>query len=397
MRSVLYITANKILDNSGDGVENFKIFKSLYDLHLKNKISLSLISQDKFSNQNEYHINYSFNVLPKLYKHVLARLFGYPSYIYMYYKHINRIIKDEQIDTIILSNSRLGFLIPFIKNNHNSIKIITQFHNAEYFNVNNVILKYIYILRPIIGFLEKKNVYNSEKTAVRISDCLLFLTKRDKVLIENEYGLNIPFEIIPLKLLDPIVLKTFKDDDNKKLRLLFTGSLDYGPNSVAIFWFIENVFKNFKDLEIELVIGGRNPSKKLYDKISHFKNIKLITNFNSFQELINYRTIFISPLFFGGGMKIKVAEALSHGLIVIGTTESFIGYDDVKEIQNKSILIEVNTANEFISEILNFYNDKSTTISPESIKLFKKYYSLNNFDLMDYEYFKKLLGNDCNK
>ena len=144
MRSILYITANKVFDNSGDSVENFKIFKPLYDLHLDNKISLSLISQDKFLNQNEYHINYSFNVFPKLYKHVLARLFGYSSFLYTYLKDIDRVIKDKQIDTIVLSNSRLGFLIPFIKNNHNSIKIITQFHNAEYFNGDNVMLKYTF-------------------------------------------------------------------------------------------------------------------------------------------------------------------------------------------------------------------------------------------------------------
>ncbi len=35
----------------------------------------------------------------------------------------------------------------------------------------------------------------------------------------------------------------------------------------------------------------------------------------------------ISPIFVGGGMKVKTCEALMYGKNIIGTSESFEGYD----------------------------------------------------------------------
>ena len=50
-------------------------------------------------------------------------------------------------------------------------------------------------------------------------------------------------------------------------------------------------------------------------------------------------------------MKVKVAEALSYGLSVIGSQHALIGYEEAAPF-----IIEANTAEEFKKEILQFFS-----------------------------------------
>ena len=57
-------------------------------------------------------------------------------------------------------------------------------------------------------------------------------------------------------------------------------------------------------------------------------------------------SLYLAPIFSGAGMKVKVAEALSYGLQVVGTRHAFIGYNEAS-----TALFEAETARDFASSI----------------------------------------------
>jgi glycosyltransferase involved in cell wall biosynthesis len=92
--------------------------------------------------------------------------------------------------------------------------------------------------------------------------------------------------------------------------------------------------------------------------------------------------IVISPIFIGSGMKVKIAEALMFGKIIIGTQLSFQGY----KINNADCYI-CNTKEEFVNKIIDLQYlllDTDLNYSESSRKTYLDLYSdlnINNYFL----------------
>jgi hypothetical protein len=93
----------------------------------------------------------------------------------------------------------------------------------------------------------------------------------------------------------------------------------------------------------------------------------------------------VSPIFKGGGMKVKTCEALMYGKNIFGTSEAFIGY----EIDYDKVGALCNTKEEFIDTINNYCSTKREKFNEYSRKCFLENYS---FDAT-LEKFEKLLYN----
>lgn len=70
-------------------------------------------------------------------------------------------------------------------------------------------------------------------------------------------------------------------------------------------------------------------------------------------DYISNKSVMLVPLLSGGGMRVKIVEALCAGKAVISTT---IGAEGINYIKNKNIVI-ADTPEEFASAILNFCHD----------------------------------------
>jgi glycosyltransferase involved in cell wall biosynthesis len=133
--------------------------------------------------------------------------------------------------------------------------------------------------------------------------------------------------------------------DNNTPRLLFCGSLDYGPNKEGIIWFANEVWplvlKQFKNATLTII--GRNPSR---DTISFFSGIQGINFIGPVKDVrLFYKecTISIVPIFTGSGTRLKILEAMALGIPVVSTSKGAEGIDieDGKNIviaDNKTVM-----------------------------------------------------------
>lgn len=85
--------------------------------------------------------------------------------------------------------------------------------------------------------------------------------------------------------------------------------------------------------------------------------------------------LYIAPIFDGAGMKVKVAEAMSYALPVVGTSHAFEGY--VIQHGNNSYIAD--TIDAFEKSILDYYHldgKQRYDMRLSSLQLFQSNYSL---------------------
>jgi glycosyltransferase involved in cell wall biosynthesis len=135
--------------------------------------------------------------------------------------------------------------------------------------------------------------------------------------------------------------------------MLFVGT-DYKPNLDAIKWFLENVANKVKDKAILKVVGYK--LEKYKDKFIKYSNIEIEGTVDDLSKYYRDADLVIAPIFSGGGMKIKTAEAFGYGKFFAGTDESLIGYWEMvpDALKNKKVFL-CNTPKEYVELINSLY------------------------------------------
>ena len=138
--------------------------------------------------------------------------------------------------------------------------------------------------------------------------------------------------------------------------LVFTGSLDWEPNSEGIFWFVEKVFPLVKRLvpACRVSIVGRNPSNALLGLAHRTPGVELLGRVPDVRPYLAIAHVAIVPILTGGGTRMKIFESFSAGLPVVSTT---IGAEGLQVTNDQDIFLR-DDPETFAEAILNLINDR---------------------------------------
>ena len=338
------------MEASGGGLESRKILHSL-EAWAEGKPDhiLNIVS-------NDFNTVCEGNVLQKTrWKDLLSRVLLHSSYVYidLVFGKLKKVIHMANPDTIVLGNSRLGCLIPYLKKQHPNCCIITHYDNVEYDYAASNLGHLTTFSSRIRLCLERKAIYKDEGMSVQNADLHLLLTKREKERLETVYQTPLlKHAIVPICLPENQTILERITLDAKDL--VFLGSLWYKSNEDALLWFLDHVWEEVKKSypRANLTIGGSRPSNQLVVRINKDNNIRLVQNYGDVKEVVCRDSIFISPIQSGSGMKVKIAEALSLGIPIIASDESLIGYETVfADPLNNGWLVPANRPEEYLNAI----------------------------------------------
>lgn len=267
-------------------------------------------------------------------------------------KEIINQLESIDADCYFFDGSWLGGVSKYITK-----KKIVLYHNIEkklYFKTRTLKTK----LLGMFGFLS--TCYN-EKCITKRSNYRICLNNRDNQLLYEIYKKKAD-AILPIFLSDKAELQ--KDNKCNK-RVLFVGSL-YLPNVTGIRWFCKNVAPHIK---YQTVIVGKN-MEMLREELET-DNIQVVGTVESLNEYYQAADIVIAPIFSGGGMKVKTAEALMYGKTIVGTKEAFEGYEPymTKDMH------QCTNSDEFIDVLSILYERMSSNYSLENRKLYEECFS----------------------
>lgn len=253
------------------------------------------------------------------------------------------IINKYKMNLVFTEESDLGNLMERIKVLQPSTKIICFYHDitADLFaqrrrRSSNPLYK-----------LECSRTINQEKKSQSYVDKHWTFNISDSEKLNKFYN-RYADAMIPLSTYPPEIKDFSISTGDKKKNILFVCS-NYYPNINGMRWFFKEVYPDLKgDFGIIIVgTGSHLLSEYKYD------NVSIIGKVDSLDSYYLNADICITPIFEGGGMKVKTLEAISYGKHIVGAVESMHGYwENIPEYLKEKIVFCSDSA-EYWSMTIN--------------------------------------------
>jgi len=145
------------------------------------------------------------------------------------------------------------------------------------------------------------------------------------------------------------------------LRLLFIGTMTYGPNEDAAIYFCEKILPLVRqplDGAVRLAIVGKGPSAR----VCTLAKEDLVHVTGGVPEVEPYYAeadVVVVPIRYGGGTRIKILEALALGRPVVSTTIGAEGLD----LRNEEDILLADTPHDFAHHCVALAHDPARRAS----------------------------------
>lgn len=200
-------------------------------------------------------------------------------------------------------------------------QVILHTHNATYLMWERYTKSDANIIYRIVTALEAKRVRRYEHAASEQAD-LVFASpndidslvhigcQRDKFRTTYHLGDDSQLALAPL------------DFNRSEKALFYVGLLNWEANVDGLLWFLDDVWPAVASVnpDLEFWIAGGNPDPRLKEKVKHLPGVTLLGYVDDLEGLFSKARLFMAPLRFGSGIKVKVLNAMCRGLPVITTS-----------------------------------------------------------------------------
>ena len=249
-------------------------------------------------------------------------------------------LNSRKIDAVFVEYPYLLINIPFLKDS--TPPIILAQHNLEFSKMKKRAKHNQSLLKSLLILFESYMLKNYERKNVKKKMVSLYTFISD----ENKNDFEQIFKTDNTYLL-PVGYNVHGRNQliYHKGKIVFVGAMDVMSNILAMEWFVDKIFPALTEKipNIKLYIVGRNPPEKITSLKS--ENTVVTGTVAKVDDYLLDAHLYIVPLTFGDGVKIKTIEAFATGNIVVSTN---IGIEGVSAfVQNTDYLL-ANTEEEFI-------------------------------------------------
>lgn len=177
---------------------------------------------------------------------------------------------------------------------------------------------------------ELRRWLDHESTLPATADRVLCVTDQDRARLTTHLGSGDRLVTVPLGYRTE-GLAPAHGEQRDPPRLLFVGSFAHPPNLAGARILLEEILPlvNAVRPDIRLDVVGRGADAQLVEAAErHPGRVRLHGFVPDLDPLWARSSIFVAPLFSGGGIKIKVLEAMARGACVVSTPIGVEGIDD---------------------------------------------------------------------
>ena len=235
---------------------------------------------------------------------------------------ISTLLKENSYDIIQFEGLIMNLYFRQVKRESDAL-LVMRSHNVEsdiWFSLADETRQ---PLRKFYYHSLAKRIAAVEKKYLNCYDRLLAISENDRKRFVNA-GVTIPVKTLYPAINDGTtgVIKTMNDTFTAG----FIGSLDWNPNINGLRWFLERVWPELKNTNpgIEVKVAGRNPNSATIKRIKR-AGVEYCGSPESSESFLESVNLLIVPLFSGSGIRIKIIEALIHGVPVVTTARGAEG------------------------------------------------------------------------
>lgn len=228
---------------------------------------------------------------------------------------IKNIVEENSFDIIIFESLKMAPYVDVVRK-LTTAKLVLRSHNIEHLIWGRMAETTENVFKKLYLKHLSNRLKNYELKIIHHFDAILPITKVDADYFVN-HGYNKKHKVILAGIDFSRLVKSNKDIE--EFSLFHLGALDWLSNQEAINWFLKNVwpeiFKKYPQLKFYL--AGRNmPQQYMNLNIPGVITVGEVDDAISF---INHKQIMIVPLLSGSGMRIKIAEGMALGKVIIST------------------------------------------------------------------------------
>jgi glycosyltransferase involved in cell wall biosynthesis len=137
--------------------------------------------------------------------------------------------------------------------------------------------------------------------------------------------------------------------------IVFTGTLDYRPNVDAALWFVREVLPLIRAQQpaAHLLLVGRSPSpavRALHDGAA----VRVLPDVPDVRPFIAGAATYVVPMRIGGGVRLKLLEALAMQAAVVSTQ---MGAEGMPDLRGDEHLLLADTPRAFAAAVLRLLDD----------------------------------------
>jgi len=263
---------------------------------------------------------------------------------------LSKILQEKEYDIVQLESLFMTPYIPMIRRKSKA-RIILRSHNLEYQIWERMAISAKNPAKKIYLKFLAKQLKKYEVNVLNDVDGIVAITRLD----EEKYkklNFNTPIVTVPFGIdIENYAVTSSSPDD---LSLFYLGSMDWLPNQQGVTWFLDEVWaKVLNEVpKVAFYLAGRKmPESYVSDPSTNFEVVGEVDDAHDF---MSSKSIMLVPLLSGGGMRVKIIEAMALGKTIISTK---IGAEGIEYTKNSNILI-ADTPEDFVKSIKKLFLNK---------------------------------------
>lgn len=281
---------------------------------------------------------------------------------------VNKLIKSEAFDVVQVEHVETGLLIKKAKD----IPTVLVAHDVITKPAKRRYMASKGILKKTFNYLRWKVTKKVEKYIAGKFNKIFTLSKQDKkILLKMNKDLSI--SVVPYPVMDAISTFGYKREPKT---LLFAGAMHRDVNIESVLYFYEKIWPHIRQEipDARFYIVGNKPDQRVKALAKKDKDVVVTGFVEKLEPYYLKASVFVSPLFIGGGIIAKNLQAMALGLPVVTTS---IGNEGIEAVPDRDILI-ADDSQIFTDKVLLLLRDAQKW---EEIADNGKRFVLKNFEL----------------
>lgn len=232
-------------------------------------------------------------------------------------KDIEKCILDKNIDIINVDFPHMCVNLLGIETH---IPIIINEHNIEWKVYQTISKSQKSLLKKVAYYIDAYRLKYYEQNLMkrmRFSKVTFVSEKDMEYMIDSKLINEKQAELVPVgaDIHEPLC---FEKHNGKNI--IFVGKMSYGPNIEAAKWFVKEVFPRLREMieDVKFYIVGKDPS----DDIKRMESEDIIVTglVDNVKKFYTISDLVVIPLKNGGGVKVKLLEAISYNKPIVSTS-----------------------------------------------------------------------------
>jgi len=264
---------------------------------------------------------------------------------------IARLLREEHFDVVHVDQLNMMRFVP------------KEWKGTVIFDEHNAVWQVIERLRermqnPIVRWFlgrEMHLVRKQESAACQRAQVVLTVSEQDRHALRAIAGEAVAIEIVPIAVDAQNLASVYAARRPQPNRLLTIGTMFWPPNSEGVIWWLREGYRYLQSECPDVIydIVGARPPRALHELASRHSGVRLHGYVADALPFWKETSALAVPLLSGGGVRVKILEAMAMGVPVVSTTVGCEGLD----VHSGEHLLVADTPREFASACTSVLQD----------------------------------------